>query len=74
MGQSAVSNSGSEFKEKSSLSCRGSTLENNERELTSTSNETVIVASTVSYPVTSTVNNEHITMMPCMQLNVRRRA
>ena len=73
MGQSAVSNSGSEFKENSSLSCRGSTLENNERELTSTSNKTVIVASTVSYPVAS--DSEH---SKCnhnvMQWNVLRRA
>ncbi|KAL5460338.1 hypothetical protein EMCRGX_G033783 [Ephydatia muelleri] len=57
VGQSAVLNCGSEFKENNSLSCRGSTIGNNERELTSTSNETVIVASTASYPVTSTCGN-----------------
>ena len=57
VGQSMVSNCGSEFKENNSLSCRGSTIGNNEIELTSTSNETVIVASTASYPVTSTCGN-----------------
>ena len=31
------------------VSCRGSTLANNRRELTSTSNESVIVANTASY-------------------------
>ena len=44
--QCAVSNCGNEFEESSSVSCRGSTLEYNQRELTSTS---VIVANTASY-------------------------
>ena len=47
--QCAVSNCGNEFEESSSVNCRGSTLEYNQRELTSTSNESVIVANTASY-------------------------
>ena len=42
----------------SSLSCRGTQHHwNNERELTSTSNETATVTSTASYPVTSSCGN-----------------
>ena len=48
--QCAVSNCAwNEFEESSSVSCHGSTLENNKRELTSTSNESVIVANTACY-------------------------
>ena len=56
--QYAVSNCGNEFEESSSVSCRGSTLENNQRELTSTSNESVIVANTASYSDKGGENSE----------------
>ena len=51
VGQSVVSNCESEFKESSTLSCRGSALvvENNQTELTLTSDNSVILAGTSSY-------------------------
>ena len=51
VGQSVVSNCESNFKESSTLSCRGSTLvvENNQTELTLTSDNSVILAGTSSY-------------------------
>ena len=51
VGQSVVSNCESEFKESSTLSCTGSTLvvENNQTELTLTSDNSVILAGTSSY-------------------------
>ena len=61
--QCAVSNCGNEFEESNSVSCRGSTLANNQRELTSTSNESVIVASTASYSDKDGENSE-VDIMP----------
>ena len=55
-----VSNCESEFKESSTLSCRGSTLvvENNQTELTLTSDNSVILAGTSSYStMVSTLDN-----------------
>ena len=60
LGQSVVSNCESEFKDSSTLSCRGSTLvvENNQIDLTSTSDNSVILAGTSSYStIASTLDN-----------------
>ena len=61
--QCAVLNCGNEFEESSAVSCRGSTLENNQRELTSSSNESVIVANTSSYSDKDGENSE-VDIMP----------
>ena len=61
--QCAVSNCGNEFEQSNSVSCRGSTLANNQRELASTSNESVIVASTANYSDKDGENSE-VDIMP----------